>query len=321
MVYLTLRNLQASWGQKNPQIYLSMMRRWHNPQFSSVPQLCPTLRDPIDWARQAFLSITNSWNLLRLMSIKSVMPSNHLILCHPLLLLSSIFPRIRVSSSELALLIRWPKYWSSSFSISPSNEYSGLISFRIDWFNLLAVQGTLESLLQHHSSKSTILQFSALFLVQISYPYMTTGNTIALTRWIFIGKVMSLLFNMMSRLVTAFLPRSKSLLISWLKSPSAVILEPKKIKSLTISIVSPSIFHEVMEPDVIILVFWMLSFKPAFSLSSFNFIKMLFSYSLFSAIRMVSSAYLRLLIFLLAILFQLVFHPTWHFAWCTLHIC
>ena len=163
------------------------------------------------------------------------MPSNHLILCHPLLLLPSIFPSIRVFSNESALHIRWPKYWRFSFSISASNEYSRLISFRIDWLDLLAVQGTLKSLLQHHSSEASVLRCSALFIVQLSHPYMTTGKTIALTRQTFVGKVMSLLFNMPSRLVTAFLPRSKHLLISWLQSPSAVILEPPKIKSLTVS--------------------------------------------------------------------------------------
>ena len=207
------------------------------------------------------------------------MPSNHLILCHPLLLLPSIFPSIRVFPNEVVIRIRWLKYQSFSFNISPSNEYSGLISFRMDWFDLLAVQGTLKSLLQHHSSKASILWWSAFFLVQLSYLYMTTGKTIALTRWTFAGKVISLLFNMLSRLVITFLPRSKRLLISWLQSPSAVILEPKKITSVTISIVSPSICHEEMGPDAMILVFWMLSFKPAFSLSSFSFIKRLFSSS------------------------------------------
>ena len=174
------------------------------------------------------------------------MQSNHLILCHPLLLLPSIFPSIRVFSNESALRIRWPKYWSFSLSISSSNEHPGLVSFRMDWLNLPAVQGTLKSLLQHHSSKASILQHSAFFLVQLSHPYMTTGKTIALTRWIFVGKVMSLLLNMLSRLVITFLPRSKGLLISWLQSPSAVILELQKIKSDTVSTVSPSICHEVM---------------------------------------------------------------------------
>ena len=170
--------------------------------------------------------------LLKLMSIESVIPSNHLILCHPLLLLPSIFPSIRVFSNESVLHIRWPKYWSFSFSTSPSNEYSGLISFRMDWLDLLAVQGTLKSLLQHHSSKASILWHSAFFIVQLSHPYMTTGKTIALTRRIFVGRVMSLVFNMLSRLVIAFLPRSKCLLISWLQSPSAVILGPKNLNSV-----------------------------------------------------------------------------------------
>ena len=160
----------------------------------------------------------------------SVMPSNHLILCHPLLLLPSIFPSIRVFSNESVLHFRWPKYWSFSFSISPSNEYYGLISFRMDWFDLLAVQGTLQCLLQHRSSKVPILRRSAFFIVQLSHPYMTTGKTIALTRQTFAGKLMSLLFNMLSRLVIIFLPRSKYLLISWLQSPSAVILDSPQIK-------------------------------------------------------------------------------------------
>ena len=158
-----------------------------------------------------------------------MMPSNHLILCCPILLLPSIFPSIRVSSNESALCIRWPKYWSFRFSISPSSEYSGMISFRMDWLNLLAVQGTLKSLLQHHSSKASILRRSAFFTVQLSHPYMTTGKTIALTRRTFVGKVMSLLFNMLSTLVITFFPKSKRLLISWLQSTSAVILEPRKI--------------------------------------------------------------------------------------------
>ena len=170
-------------------------------------------------ARQASLSITNSWSSPKLMSIKLVMPSNHLILCHPLLLPPSIFPSIRIFSNESVLHIRYPKYWSFSFSISPSNEHPGLISFSMDWLDLLAVQGTLKSLLQHHSSKASILQCSVFFIVQLSHPYMTTGKTIALTRRTFVGKVMSLLFNMLSRLVISFLPRSKRLLISWLQSP------------------------------------------------------------------------------------------------------
>ena len=192
------------------------------------------------------------------------MPSSHLILCRPLLLLPPIPPSIRVFSNESTLHMRWPWYWSFSFSISPSIEHPGLISFRMDWLDLLAVQGTLKSLLQHHSSKASILWRPAFFIVQLSHPYMTTGKTIALTRWTFVGKVMSLLFNMLSRMVITFLPRSKPLLISWLQSPSAMILEPKKMKSDTVSTVSPSISHEVMGPDAMILVFWMLSFKPTF---------------------------------------------------------
>ena len=180
------------------------------------------------------------------------MPSSHLILCRSLLLLPPIPPCIRVYSNESTLCMRWPKYWSFSFSISPSNEHPGLISFRMDWLDFLAVQGTLKSLLQHHCSKASILQLSAFFIVQISHPHMTTGKTIALT---FVDKVMSLLFNMLYRLVITFLPRSKHLLISWLQSPSAVILEPPKIKSDTASTVSPSICHEVMGPDAMILVF------------------------------------------------------------------
>ena len=206
-------------------------------------------------ARQASLSITNSRSLFKLMSIVSVMPSNHLILCCPLLPLPSIFPSIRVFFNESVPHIRWPKYWSLSFSISPSNEYSGLISFRMDWLDLLAVQGTLKSLLQHYSSKASILQCSAFFIVQLSHLYMTTGKTIALTIWTFAGKVMSLLFNMLSRLVITFIPGSKSLLIYWLQSPFAVIWEPPKIKSVTVSTVCLSICHEVMGPDAMILVF------------------------------------------------------------------
>ena len=192
-------------------------------------------------ARQASLSITNSRSLLKLMPIELVMPSSHLILCCPLLLLLPILPNIRVFSNESILHIRWPKYWSFSFSISPSNYHPGLISFRMDWLDLLAVQGTLKSLLQHPSSKASICLHSAFFTVQLSHPYMTTAKTTALTRWTFVGKVMSLLFNMLSRLVITFLPRSKRLLISWLQWPSAVILEPPKIKSDTVSTVSPSI--------------------------------------------------------------------------------
>ena len=182
------------------------------------------------------------------------MPSNHLILCRPLLLLPPIPPSITVFSHESVLHIRWPKYWSFNFNISPSNEHPGLISLRMDRLDLLAAQGTLKSLLQHHSSKASILRHSAFFIVQLLHPYMTTGKTIALTRRTFAGKIMSLLFNMLSRLVITFLPRSKRLLISWLQSPSAVILEPRKIKSDTVSTVSPSISHEVMGPDAMIFV-------------------------------------------------------------------
>ena len=179
------------------------------------------------------------------------MPSNHLILCCPLLLPPSIFSSIRVFPNESALHISWPKDWSFSVNLSPSNEHPGLVS--LDWLDLLAGQETLKSLLQHHGSKALILWCSAFFIVQLSHPYMTTGKTIALTRWTFVGKVM--LFNMLSRLVITFLPRSKHLFILWLQSPSAVILEPKTIKSTTVSTVSPSICHEVMGPDAIILVF------------------------------------------------------------------
>ena len=227
-------------------------------------------------AHQASQSITNSRSLLKLMSIPSVMPSSQLILCYPLLL-PSTFPSIKVFSNESVLRIRWPKYWSFSFTTSPSNEYSGLISFRIDWLDFLAVQGILKSL-WHHSSKASVLWCSAFFIVQLSHPYMTTGKTRALTRWTFVGKVMSLLFNMLSRLVKTILPRSKCLLISWLQSPSAVTLEAKKTKTVTISTVSPFICHVVIGPDAIILVFWMLSFKPTFSISSFTFIKRLFAF-------------------------------------------
>ena len=217
-------------------------------QFSSVQSLSCVWLFATPWilAHQASLSITNSWSLLRFMSIKLMMPSNHLIICCPLLLLLSIFPNIRVFANKSVLCIKWPKYWSFSFTISPSDEYSGLFSFRIDWFDLLVVQGTLKSLLQHHSSKASILQCLAFFMVQFSHPYMTTGKTIALIRWTLI----SLLFNMLSRLVN-------------------------KIKSVTVTIVSPSICHEVMGPNAMIFVFWMLSFKTTFrsslSLSSRGF--------------------------------------------------
>ena len=202
--------------------------RLHEPQHARPPCPSPTFR-----------------SLLKPMSIESMMSSNHLILCHPLLLLPSVFPSIRIFYKESTLQIRWPKYWSFSFSISLSSKHPGLISFRMDWLDLLAVQGTLKSLLQHHSSKASILWRSAFFIVELSHPYMMTGKTIDLTRWTFVGKVMSLLFNMLSRLVITFLPRSKCLLISLLQSPSAVILEPRKTKSATVSTVSPSICHDI----------------------------------------------------------------------------
>ena len=237
-------------------------------QFSSV-QPCPTLCDPhgLQHARPPCPSPTPGVH-------SDSRPSSQW--CHPAISSSVIpfssclqsFPASGSFQTSQPLCIRWPKYWSFSFTISPSNEYSVLISFRRDWLGLLAVQGTLKSLLQHHSSKASILQCSAFFIAQLSHPYMTTGKTIALTRWTFAGKVMSLLFNMLSRLVITFLPRSKCLLISWLQSPSAVILEPPKVKSDTVSTVSPSISHEVMGPDTVIFVFWMLSFMPTFSLSS-----------------------------------------------------
>ena len=240
--------------------------------------------------------------------------------CHPTTL-SSVIPLSSCLQSFLdALRIRWPNYWS--FGISPSNEYSGLISFRIDGFDLLAVQRTLKSLFQHHSSKASILWRSAFFMVQLSGPYMTSGKTIALTRWTFVGKVislLSLLFNMLSRLAMTFLPRSKCL-----NFVAAVTicsdLEPKKIKSVTLSIVSPSTCHEVMGPDTMVLLFWMLSFSQLFPLPSFTFIKRLFSSSLLSAIRVVSPAYLKLLIFLQQSWFQLVLHPAQQFTSYTLHI-
>ena len=198
--------------------------------FSSLQSLSHVWLFVTPWtaAHQASLSITNSQSLLKLMSIESVMPSNHLILCRPLLLPPSIFSSIRVFSNESTLCIWWPKYWSFSFSISPSNDYSGMISFRVDWLDLLAVQGTLKSLLQHHSSKASILQCSAFFIVQLSHPYMTPGKTIALTKQTFVGKVMSLLFNMLSRLVITYLPRSKCLLISGCSHYLQWFWSPKK---------------------------------------------------------------------------------------------
>ena len=256
---------REKWGLERLDNLCYAVRKWYScdlraqgtqppsVQFSSVQSLsCIRLFvSPWTAARQASLSIANSRSWPKLMSIELVIPSSHLILCCPLLLQPSILPSIRVFSNESVLRIRWTKYWSFSFSISPFNEYSGLISFRMDWLDLLAVQGTLKSILQHHSSKASILRHSAFFIVQLSHPHMTTGKTIALTRGTFVGKVISLPFNMLSRLVIAFLPRSKRLLISWLQSPSAVILEPppSQKKSVTVSTVSPSICHEVMGPD------------------------------------------------------------------------
>ena len=223
-------------------------------QFSSVAQSCLPLCDPMNCSRPGFPVHHQLPELAQLMSIESMMPST-ISSCHPLLLSPSIFPSIRVFSNESALLIRRQKIWSFSFSINPSNDYSGLISFRNNWLDLLAVQGTFKRLLQHHSSKASILQHSAFFIVQLSHPYMTTGKTIALTRLTFVGKVMFLLFNMLSRLVIAFLSRNKHLLISWLQLPCAVILETPKIKSDTVSTVSPSIAHEELGPHAMIFVF------------------------------------------------------------------
>ena len=282
--------------------FFAPSQNWdQNPQFSSVAQSCLTLCNPMNRSTPGLpvhhhlLEFTQT-HVHRVRD--AIQPS------HPLSSPSPPAPNLSQHQSllnEPTLRMRWPKYWSFSFSITPSKEIPGLI-FRMDWLDLLAVQGTLKSLLQHHSSKASILWSSAFFTVQLSHPYMTTGKTIALTRRTFVGKVMSLLFNMLSRLFITLLPKSKRLLISWLQSPSSMILEPPKIKSDTVSTVSPSISHEVMGPDAMIFVFWMLSFKPTFSLSSFTVIKRLFSYSSLSAIRVVSSAYLRLLIFLLAIL-------------------
>ena len=266
---------------------------------------------------QASLSITNYQSPPKPMSTESVMLSNHLIFCHPLLLLPSIFPSIRVFSNESALHIRWPNYWSFSFNISPSNAHPWLISFRMEWLDLLAVQGTLKSLLQQYSSKASIL-CSGFFIVQLSHPYMTTGKTIALTRRTFVDKVMSLLFNMLPRLVITFLPRSKHLnFMAAVTICSDFGVRKNKVSHCFLCF--PSTCLEVMGPDAMILVFWMLSFKPTFSLSSFTFIKRHFSSSL-SAIRMVSAAYLKLLIFLQQSWFQLVLPLAQCFSWCTLHI-
>ena len=235
-------------------------KRPTSAQFSSVTQSCPTLCDPMNHSMPGLPVHQNLPEFTQLKSIELVMPSNHLILCHPLLLLPSIFPSIRVHSKESVLHIRWPKHWSFSFNISPSNEYSGLISFSRDWLDLLAVQGTLKSLLQNHSSKASILRRSALFTVQLSHPYLTTGKTIAPTRRTPVGKVMSPPPNMLSRLVTTFPPSSNHPFTPRPQSPSTVILKPQKTKSDTVSTVSPSISHEVMGPDVMILVFFFYKF-------------------------------------------------------------
>ena len=301
--------------------------------FSSVQSLsCVQLfANPWIAACQASLSITNYQSWPKPTSIELVMPSSHLILCCPLLLLPLIPPSIRVFSNESTLCIRWPKYWSFSFSISVAKEHPGLISIRMDWLDLLTVHGTLKSL-QHHSSKVSILCRSAFFTVKLSHPYMTTGKTIALTRRTFVGKVISLLLNMLSRLVINFLPRSKHLLISWLQSPFAVILEPQKIKSDNVSTVSPSISHEVMGPDAMIFVFWMLSskptfslfwmlsYKPTFSLFSFTFIKKLFRSSSLSVIRWCHLHICGYWYFSRQSWFQLVLLLAHRFSWCTLHI-
>ena len=223
----------------------------HLHRVNLVTQSCLTFCNPTDCSTPGFPAFTISQSLFKLMYIEWVIPSNHHILCRPLLLLPSIFLNIRVFSNESVLHIRWPKCWSFSFSISPSIKYSGLISFRIDWFDL-AVQKTLRSLLQHHNSKASILQYSAFFMVQFSHLYMITGKAIVLTMWTFVSEVMYILFNKLSRFFIAFLPRSKHLLISWLQSPSAVILEAKKIKSVSASTFSLCICHEAMEPDAMI---------------------------------------------------------------------
>ena len=262
----------------------------------SVAQSCPTLCNHMDWKMPGFHVLPHLLELAQthLHWIGDVFQPSH-----PL---SSLSPPA-FSLSQHQGLFQWvssspqvAKYWSFSLSISPSHEYSELISFRMDWFDLLAVQETL-SLLQHHSSKTSIFCCSVFFTVQSSHPYIITGKTIALTGWTFVSKIMSLLFILLSKFITVFLSRSKPLLIPWLQSPSAVILEPKKIKSVTVSIVSPSICHEVLGPDAMLVGFWKLSFNPVFSLSSFTFIKRLFSSFSLSTFKVVSSAYLRLLIF------------------------
>ena len=264
-------------------------------------------------------SFTIPWNLLKRISFESVVLSNHLILFRPLFLLPSIFPSIRVFSSESAHPIRWLKCWSFNFSTSPSNEYSVLISFRIDWFDLLAVWETLKSLLQHYSSKASILRLSAFFVVQLSHPYVTTGKTIDLTVRTFVSKVMSLFFNMLSRFVIAFLPRSKRLLILQLQSSSALILEPRKMKSDTVAMFSPSVYPEVIGPDTMIFVFWMLVFKSSFysplspssrdSLVPLHFLPLKWYH-----------LHIWHLYFSRQSWFQLMLHSAQHFTWCTLCI-
>ena len=262
---------------------------------------------------QASLAIINSPSLLKLTSTESVMPSNHLILCCPLSPLPSIFPRIGVFSNESVFRIRWPKYWSLTFSISSSNEYSGLISFRIDWFDLLAIQGTVKSLLQHHSSKASILLRSAFFMVQLSHPYTTTRKAIALTIWTFVDKVTSLLFNTLSRFVIAILPRCRRLLISWLQSPSSVILVPNKMKSDTVWTYSPSICHEVIGLYVMILDFWRLSLSQLFhSLSPSSRGSLVPLY--FQPIKWYHVHIWDCWYFSQQSWFQLVIHPAQHFA-------
>ena len=287
--------------------------------FSSVIQSCLTLCDPMDRSRPGF-PVHRQLPEFTQTHVHWVGDANHLILCHPLLLLPLIFPRIRDFSYESVLCITWPKYLSFRFSISLSNEYSGLISFRMDWFALLAVQGTLKSLLQHHSSKASVLQCSAVFIVQLSHPYMTTIKTIALTRQTFDDKVMSLLFNMLSRFVIAFLPRSKYLLISWLQSPSAMILELKNNKASHVSIVSPSICHIVKGPDAMTLVSepWVLTklFHSPLSLSSRGALVLL----CFLPIGWCHLHIWGYWYFSQQSWFQLVLPPALHFSWCTLHI-
>ena len=288
-------------------------------QFSSVAQSRPTLCDPMNWSTPG-LPVHHQLPEFTQTHVHwvgdAIQPS------HPL---SSPSPPASNPSQHQGLF-QWVKshevvkVLEFQFSISPSNEHPGLISFRMDWLDLLAVQGTLKNLIQHHSSKASLLRCSDFFVVQLSHPYMTTGKTRALTWRTFVGKVMSLPFNKLSRLIITFLPRSKCLLISWLQSPSAAILEPQKIKSDTVSTVSPSISHDSMGRDAMILVFWMLSFKPTFSLSAFTFIKRLFISSSLSAIGWCHLHTWRYWYFSRKSWFQLVLHPAQRFSWCTLDI-